>query len=122
MLVKIFFNEDGEFQHVASVTASEDFRDYPNRALEYAYTSTQNIMGSWSRGPMIQLDSEHVVNADYNEDVKVVVPLPTFNGKTYGLRSSMVGDVFSVNDELYKVDYVGFQRIGTFDEIAQTLT
>lgn len=71
---------------------------------------------------MIQLDSEHVVNADYNEDVKVVVPLPTFNGKTYGLRSSMVGDVFSVNDELYKVDYVGFQRIGTFDEIAQTLT
>lgn len=122
MIVKVFFNEDGQFQHVANISAPEDFRDYPNRALEYAYTSTQNITGSWSRGPMIQVDREHVVNGDYNANVKVLEPLPVFNGKTYGHRSSMVGDVFSVNDELYKVDFVGFQRIGTFEDIAQTLT
>lgn len=122
MIVKVFFGEDTGWVHVADITAPADFEDYVNRALEYAYTSTQNISGSWSRGPMVQFDGEFVVNADYNENVKVVAPLPVINGKTYGHRSSMVGDIFSVNDEMYRVDYAGFQNLGRLGELPQAFT
>lgn len=111
MIVKIFFQEDGKpgkFQHVANVAIP---LTNITRGLEYAYTSTQNISGSWSRGPMI----DNVENPDFDECVKVLVPLPVYGGKTYGLRSSMVGDVFSVNDELYKVDFVGFTRVASLE-------
>lgn len=122
MLVKVFFGENTGWIHVADVTASDEHKDYPKRALEYAYTSTQNISGSWSRGPMVQIDNEYVVNADYNENVKVVEPLPVINGKTYGHRSSMVGDIFSVNDEMYRVDYNGFEHLGPLSNLVRTFT
>lgn len=75
-------------------------------ACEYAFARTQNIFGSWSRGPQFE-DGEH--NEDYSENVEVIQPLVTCGGKTYGHRSSMVGDLFVVNGNIYMCKGIGFE-------------
>jgi hypothetical protein len=37
------------------------------------------------------------------------MPLATFNGKAYGHRSSMIGDIFVVNGNIYMCDTFGFK-------------
>ena len=77
-------------------------------ALEYAYKSTQNIHGSWSRGEFFE---DGARNLDYNSDVEVLVDLEEYEGRLYGHRSSMMGDIFILNDqEVYEVDFCGFER------------
>ncbi len=78
-----------------------------DEALEYAYHRTQNIGGSWSRR-----DVEN--NPDYSEDVSVIADLPVYEGVTYGLRSTSMGDQMLLGTEKYKVDMVGFELIETF--------
>lgn len=75
-------------------------------ACEYAFARTQNIFGSWSRGPVFE-DGEH--NEDYSENVQVIQPLLVCDGKEYGHRSSMVGDLFVVSGNIYVCKNLGFE-------------
>jgi hypothetical protein len=79
-------------------------------ACETAYMFTQNIMGSWSVGPEY---ADGTLNEDYNPAVTRVVALPVYNGKQCGLRSSMMGDIFSINGVHYLCRSFGFKRIET---------
>ena len=80
-------------------------------ALEYAYRLTQNIEGSWSKGPVIEWDGETHDNGDYSADITVVAPLETVDGKTYGLRSTSVGDHILFGTVKYRVDSFGFSEL-----------
>ena len=70
-------------------------------ALEYAYRWTQNIMDSWS----LKLEN------DGNDDVTVVGELPVVDGKTYGLRSTSMGDHMLFGTVKYKVAGFGFEEL-----------
>ena len=88
---------------VASVTV-EKFTD-PYDALEFAFFRTQNIEDSWSNP---QRNGEP--NKDGGKEVKVEAPLfCDDDGKTYGLRSSMVGDYFQVENDFYICKAFGFK-------------
>jgi len=80
-------------------------------ALEYAYFRTQNIQGSWSKGPVIEWDGETHDNGDYSEDITVMAPLHEKDGKTYGLRSTSVGDHILFGTVKYKVASFGFEEV-----------
>ena len=80
-------------------------------ALEYAYFRTQNIEGSWSKGPVIEWDGNEHDNGDYSEDITVMAPLETHDGKQYGLRSTSVGDHIVFGTVKYKVDSFGFSEL-----------
>ena len=79
MIVKVvhFDTETSAFVTVAVVNGPEHqlgFNKNPEKdACEYAFARTQNIFGSWSRGPTYE-DGEH--NEDYSENVQVIEPLP----------------------------------------------
>ena len=72
-----------------------------DEALEYAYRYTNNIDGSWSMK----------IGSDANDDVTVLAPLPVYNGRTYGLRSTSMFDRMVVNGKTYKVSMVGFTEM-----------
>ena len=98
--------ETNSFTRVAVVNAETTSE---SAALEYAYRWTQNIMDSWS------LKMEN----DGNDDVEVVGELPVHDGKTYGLRSSMMGDRFYVEGyPSYECDIIGFKIIPEVEEVA----
>ena len=101
-------HETNAFVRVAVVNA--DTTD-ESAALEYAYRWTQNIMDSWS------LKMEN----DGNDDVEVVGELPVYDGKTYGLRSSMMGDRFYVDEgDAYECAMIGFKPLPVSPEIMMT--
>jgi hypothetical protein len=93
-----------EVYHDATHVASVDVRPILKfiDALEYAYRWTQNIEGSWSKPG----------NADSNENVTVRAPLPVHptSGRIMGLRSSMVGDRFTIGDRTWRVASFGFEE------------
>ena len=80
-------------------------------ALEYAYRRTQNIEGSWSKGPVIEWEGAEHDNGDYSEDITVMAPLHESEGKTYGLRSTSVGDHIVFGTVKYVVDSFGFSEL-----------
>ena len=80
-------------------------------ALEYAYFRTQNLHGSWSKGPVIEWDGETHDNGDYSDDVTVMAALETVDGKTYGLRSTSVGDHILFGTVKYRVASFGFEQL-----------
>ena len=80
-------------------------------ALEYAYRRTQNIDGSWSKGPVIEWEGQEHDNGDYSEDITVMQPLHVSEGKTYGLRSTSVGDHILFGTVKYRVDSFGFSEL-----------
>jgi len=81
-------------------------------ALEYAYFRTQNIHGSWSKGPVIEWDGETHDNGDYSQDITVMAPLKiTPEGKEYGLRSTSVGDHILFGTVKYVVADFGFEEV-----------
>ena len=83
--------------HVANVTTPPGDHDM---SLEYAYRWTQNIMDSWSmKGAQ-----------DGNDWVEVVAPLHTVDGKTYGLRSTSMGDEMIIEGKTYVVSAFGFEQ------------
>jgi hypothetical protein len=86
-----FGNDKSDFVLVAEVDTDD---------LEKAYVWTQNIQGSWSRGPED--------NLDYHPQVKVMAPLPVYNGRVYGLRSTSIEDMMEFNGEWFAVDAIGF--------------
>ena len=110
--------ETGELRHVANVAyrGTRDDQRSPfdqtaagvERALDHAWRRTNNVDGSWSRGFFL---AEGVPNGDFSSDVEVLVGLPVHEGRTYGLRSSMVGDIFVADGEVYRVASFGFDRL-----------
>ena len=82
-----------------------------NIGLDYAYRWTNNLDGSWSQGEDISYDGLLYDNPDFNPNVKVLAPLPTHLGRTYGHRSSMVGDMMVVDGVGYKVASFGFEKV-----------
>jgi hypothetical protein len=66
-------------------------------ALDFAFRRTQNIEGSWSRGPSLGDQA----NGDFHPSINRIAPLHEIDGKTYGLRSSMVGDFFEIDGKRY---------------------
>ena len=79
-------------------------------ACEYAYRWTQNIHDSWSHPQGV---------ADKNENVVIVGELPTRGGKTFGLRSSMMGDRFYINSgSVYDCAMIGFDEVPAREEVA----
>ena len=110
MKITVFHNDfEGSFTRVAVVTAP---MTNVNAALEYAYRYTNNVMGSWSM--KIGADVPH------DGDVEVTAPLHvTKDGRTMGLRSSMMGDRFYVEgDEAYEVAMCGFEVLPTLEDVA----
>ena len=107
MLVNVFHHDfplaPADLTLVARVNAPDDLT--VEAALELAWRLIQNIDGSWSRGPKLGDGSP---NRDFSPDVEVVAPLPVIDGKTFGLRSSMVGDVFEIGGDRYRVANRGF--------------
>lgn len=82
------------------------FKEVELDACEYAFARTQNIFGSWSMGPTFE---GGIANEDYSDNVTAVMPLTTVDGKAYGHRSSMVGDLFVVNGNIYMCKNFGFE-------------
>jgi len=79
--------KESHFEKVAEIDTDD---------LEEAYKLTNNVITSWSREP--------------DKIVKVTRPLHNIGGRTLGLKSSCVGDVFIRNNkELHFVATFGFQ-------------
>jgi len=80
--------------------------------LEQAFTATQNINGSWSRGTHLP---DGTRNRDFNPFVTVVAPLPRYLGEERGHRSSSVGDGFLLitptERTMYRVEGCGFAKV-----------
>ena len=82
--------------------------------LESAYKGTQNIHDSWSN-PSCKGDYDY--NVDKLANVDVLKPLTVIKGKTYGHRSTSVGDYMIVQyqdldvESLYICENVGFRLI-----------
>jgi hypothetical protein len=62
--------------------------------MDHAYQVTNNIDSSWSLSPA--------------PGVTVLGTLPVHDGKTYGYRSSSVGDVLQVDGPAFVIAPVGF--------------
>jgi hypothetical protein len=107
-IVSIYHREQfGDCQsplvHVADISIEADMDVYD--ALEHAYARSQNIEGSWSRGPVINGQQ----NLDFDANIKRIAPLPVHDGRVYGLRSSSVGDVLCLDGRAYDVAGFGFK-------------
>lgn len=99
----------GAFAKVAAIEVDDPAAAADVEAcLERAWRLTQNLNGSWSRGPFMDDGSP---NGDYSAAITVCAPLHIHNGKVYGLRSSMVGDVFEIDGQYFAVDVVGFELL-----------
>jgi len=111
MQVKVvhFDHETSKFYAVAIVNVPSyqlGFNKAEMDACEYAFARTQNIFGSWSKG---QYHEDGEENQDYSTNVDVLLPLPIHEGRTYGFRSSMIGDLFVVNGNIYVCKTFGFE-------------
>lgn len=85
-----------------------------SEALEYVYRVTQNIEGSWSRGELFE-DGEP--NPDYNPDIQLTTMLDTDEeGRTWGLRSTSMGDVIELQGKRWVVSAVGFKLESELEE------
>lgn len=96
--------QNGNFHHVASIEVDPKMSDM--EALEYAFRWTNNVEGSWSRPNLPN-------NSDANPAVRVIAKLPKVNGEVRGLRSSMMGDIFMVNDNIYLCAAIGWKPLET---------
>lgn len=119
-MIKVFFKEwrndevrssnPSTLTHVANIHLDTDHLDpapSTEAILEMAWRLTQNIEGSWSRGPLFETGEE---NYDYDPRIEVVASLRVdANGKTWGHRSSMVLDEFELNGETYVCKTSGFE-------------
>ena len=84
-----------------------------NEALEYAYTKTNNIYGSWSLGSELVRNDKRISNLDFSEDVTVVAELPVskLTGNTMGIRSTYLGDQMLLDGKKYVVTMAGFEEV-----------
>lgn len=103
MFIKVIHRAfEDQPETVARVEAQGDSVE---ECLEYAYRCTQNIEGSWSIKDG---------NADNCAGVTVLKDLYVDDrGKTWGHRSTSVGDLMQVEgaNREYRVAGVGFERV-----------
>ena len=103
------FHKDFETNAFVRVAVVDAPMNDVNEALEYAYRYTNNVDGSWSLK----------IGSDANDNVEVVGELPVYDGKTYGLRSSMMFDRFYVEgDDAYEVAMMGFDKLPVMEDVA----
>ena len=115
MQVQVFYQErDGSFSHIANITFQHlNLNDQVDvkEGLELSFHYTQNLSGSWSRGPRLEFEGSILKNPDWTSNVEVVKPLEIYNGQEYGHRSSMVGDRMIVDGRTYEVATFGFKEV-----------
>lgn len=110
----LYADRDGSYDHVANINFQHLSPNDPvdiKEGLELSFQYTQNIMGSWSRGPRIEIEGKFQQNPDWYSNVEVVKPLEIYNGQEYGHRSSMVGDRMLVDGKIYEVATFGFNEV-----------
>ena len=108
VLVAHLDRETGKKVPVALVEFDGDNID---AAMNYAYRWTNNIDGSWSQGEEFSMDGRLYDNPDFNPNVHVLAPLPNHLGRTYGIRSTSVGDFMVTKDGAYTVASFGFEKV-----------
>lgn len=100
------FEENGT--HVANVTLPDEMP--VKEALEVVFRKTNNVDGSWSKGPHYEYDGVKYDNQDYSKEVEVVKPLVIDDhGKEWGHRSTSCGDYVMVNGKKYLCAMVGWE-------------
>ena len=82
--------------------------------INEAYLLTNNISGSWSRGPELEYDGKKFNNDDYDPRIKVTTDLITNKrtGKVMGLRSTSSGDVMYDGKKYWFLVPMGAGRTG----------
>ena len=109
MKYEVYHNAFGDKDiHVANVNIADDVPVM--EALEVVFRKTNNIEGSWSKGPTFEVKGEIFNNVDYSEDVEVVKPLLVKDGIEWGHRSTSVGDYVIVNGAKYNCAMVGWEK------------
>jgi len=106
---EVYHNAFGDKDiHVANVNIADDVPVM--EALEVVFRKTNNIEGSWSKGPTFEVKGEIFDNADYSEDVEVVKPLLVKDGVEWGHRSTSVGDYVIIDGIKYNCAMVGWEK------------
>ncbi len=79
-----------------------------------AFRMTQNLDGSWSRGPEFEFDGKKFVNGDYDPRIKVTTDLVISKrtGEPMGLRSTSSGDVIFDGSKYWFLVPLGAGRTG----------
>ena len=96
--------------HVANVNLADDMP--VKQALEVVFRKTNNVEGSWSKGPTFTHDGVEYENMDYSEEVELVKPLMVDKqGKEWGHRSTSCGDYVIVNGDKYLCAMVGWEKM-----------
>lgn len=95
------FSDD---RHVANVKVDADITVV--QQLEQAYRATQNIYGSWSKGPELE---PGVPNRDYNPFITWKASLVN----DMGHRSTSIDDWLIVDGVIWVVDTCGFRLLNT---------
>jgi len=110
MKYEVYFNAFGDKDiHVANVNIADDVPVM--EALEEVYRKTNNIEGSWSKGPTFDFKGQNITNVDYSENVEVVKPLHVDDeGVEWGHRSLSVGDYVIVDDTKYNCANFGWEK------------
>ena len=109
MKYEVYHNAFGDKDiHVANVNIADDVPVM--EALEVVFRKTNNIEGSWSKGPTYEYEGVVYDNPDYSEEVEVVKPLKVSNGVEWGHRSLSVGDYVIVNGKKYNCEMVGWKE------------
>jgi len=109
MKYEVYHNAFGDKDvHIANVNVDDNVPVM--EALEVVFRKTNNIEGSWSKGPTFDFKGETFDNSDYSENVEVVKPLVVKDGIEWGHRSTSVGDYVIVNGTKYNCAMVGWEK------------
>ena len=82
--------------------------------INEAYALTNNVNGSWSRGPELEYDGKKFNNDDYDLRIKLTTDLITNKrtGQVMGLRSTSSGDVIYDGSKYWFLVPMGAGRTG----------
>ena len=110
MIYEVYHNAFGDKDvYVANVNIADDVPVM--EALEEVYRKTNNIEGSWSKGPTFEFKGQTIKNSDYSENVEVVKPLYVDEeGVEWGHRSLSVGDYVIVDGTKYNCANFGWEK------------
>ena len=98
-----------EATHVANVELDDTIP--VEQGLEKVFRMTNNVEGSWSKGPTYEYAGQTYKNYDYFKNVEVVKPLAVKNNVEWGHRSTSCGDYVVVNGEKWLCAMVGWEKI-----------
>ena len=108
-----FQRSNGNVERVAEVDIPEWMDTH--QALEHVYCLLQNIRGSWSFGPFFEGCNDEAregqPNLDYITNVKFLGEhVVDEEGRKYGERSMMIGDLITYAGKTYEVAMFGFEE------------